>query len=99
MASARPSPEAEPVGAHVERGLTLYVDNPQKRDDDLAEATAALPAAVLAWLESLTAKSDSYRDALLVLLGVPVVRGNRTQLREREEGWRTATRRVGGLLK
>jgi hypothetical protein len=91
--------EGERIVELAERLLVSYVENPQERDGEAAKARAALPPAVVDLLDKLLAKADSYRDALLVALAVPIVRGERVDIRVRDPGGRSASDRIGRLLR
>lgn len=78
--------------------LVPFVADEQARVKAEVDARALLPDKVVGWLDTLLKKPDSYRDALLVALAVPLVRGERVDIRVREEGGRSASDRIGRLL-
>jgi hypothetical protein len=99
--SKKEKPKAEHVQAVELSGsmLVRYIEDDAERAKDETAAKDSLPAKVVAQLDELTAKPDSYRDSLLLLLAIPTVRGERVDLRERAPGWRAATRAVGKVLR
>jgi hypothetical protein len=94
-AGAKKTTERARIVELVEAQLTRFVENPKERDDAASAATAAMPSHAVARLDQLLAKPDSYRDGLLTLLAVPLVRGERTDLKVRQAGWRGAADDVG----
>lgn len=96
---AKTPSEADRIEALARQTLVQYVEDEGSREAAAAAARTALPNDVIERLDALLANPDSYRDALLVLLAVPLVRGQPTILTKRQSGWRSASRGIGRVLR
>jgi hypothetical protein len=91
--------EADRIVALARQTLTAFIDDPEHAARAVARAGEDLPDDVLQALETLALKADSYRDALLVQLAVPLVRGRSSDITRRARGGRSASGRIGDLLR
>src|SRR5262245_47280073 len=96
---AEVQPESAQIYERAERLLVQFTNDGGARDAATAATRGALPMEVVAHLDALLRKADSYRDALLVALAVPLVRGERVDIRVRDAGGRSASDRIGKLLR
>lgn len=94
-----PATEASRIVDLAEQTLGEFLTTPKAGQDAIADATKALAPEVVAGLEKLVAKPNSYRDALLVALATPVVRGAAVDIRQRTTGGRPASDSIGKLLR
>jgi hypothetical protein len=94
-AGAKKTSDRAQIVELVETQLASFVEDVKAREGAASAASAALPAHAVARLDELLAKPDSYRDGLLTVLAAPLVRGERTDLRIRQSGWRGAADDVG----
>jgi hypothetical protein len=91
--------ESARIVDRAEKLLVRFSEDEKARADAIAAAQQALPAKIVADLDKLLEKADSYRDALLVALAVPVVRGEQVDIRKRDPGGRSASDRIGRILR
>ncbi len=96
-----PQPSTEPDLILLKATTTLrhYVTDAAARSHAFDEARAHLPPEIVEALNQLCARPDSYRDALLVVLAVPLVRGAPVDLTQRTPGGRSASGKIGRLLR
>jgi hypothetical protein len=78
--------------------LRRYVESEVARRQAVDIARGLLAPEVIDWLNALCEKPDSYRDALLVVLAVPLVRGMQVDITQRTDGGRSASGKIGRLL-
>jgi hypothetical protein len=91
--------EADRIVALAATKLLAFIEVSASGTRALEAAENVLPAKVQEWLRALVTKPDAYRDALLVALATPLVRGERVDIRERRKGDRAASDRIGRLLR
>lgn len=91
--------EADQIVALARRTLAEFVDEPDQIAEAIAQAREDLPEDALNALETLAPNPDSYRDALLVQLAIPLVRGRSTDITQRAAGGRSASGKIGDLLR
>jgi hypothetical protein len=80
--------------------LTVYISDQTRREVDREYAASLLPPPVLQWLDSLLNSFTTYRDSLLTLLAIPLVKDTAgIDLREAPDGARGAGSAISLLLR